>query len=67
MEDIFKKPEPSSAESYYILLASGKSHDEIKEYVESLNTKDEAALDILKVIFKKCEYRDIRIQVGKII
>lgn len=65
IDDIFKKPEPPSAESYYGLMYSTKSEDELNEIVDSLSKATDA--EMLNVIFKRCKYYQLRIRVGKML
>jgi hypothetical protein len=65
MEDIFRKPPPSPAETFYNLTYDIKSEDEMRIILMELTKADDR--DTINVIFKKSKFREIRILAGKIL
>ncbi len=65
MEDIFKKPEVSPCVSFYLLQCDGKSKSDIHKYIDTLIFPED--LEMFEAIFKRCEYRECRVRVGKIL
>lgn len=63
--DIYKKPEPSSIETFFHLSYSAYDEDALMEVLNKLNTDTDR--ELITVIFKKSKFHRTRVLAGKLL